>query len=100
MTNKQVLDHPINNEMLAQCTIGGQQVRGEFVGLSHYIGVDLTVSPYNVDGAGLRVGQKPITIERTIYRTATENEERQALYWSIVERMLTIRLSGVTVSSA
>ena len=50
-------------------------------------------------GVGTEVGQKPISIDRTIYRTAENNSERFNSYWAVVERQMTIRAGQVQVSA-
>ena len=85
--------------MISISTVEGHTVRGQLEGHQHFFGIDLTTSPYNVMGVGVEVGQKPISIDRTIYRTAENNSERFTSYWAVVERQMTIRIGQVQVSA-
>lgn len=99
LTNKLLANHPVNNQMITASTVEGHTVRGQLEGHQHFFGIDLTTSPYNVMGVGVEVGQKPISIDRTIYRTAENNDERFSSYWAVVERQMTIRAGQVQVSA-
>ncbi|MBC8307156.1 MAG: hypothetical protein H8E55_66765, partial [Pelagibacterales bacterium] len=99
LTNKQLGNHTINNQLMTDATVAGHTVRGSFEGHQHFMGIDLTTSPYNIMGVGTLVGQKPISIDRTINRTAENNIERFVSYWAVVERQFVLRAGQVQVSA-
>jgi hypothetical protein len=99
LTDKQTANHPIANQMITDATIEGLTIRGEMEGHQHFFGIDLTTSPYNVMGVGTEVGQKPISIDRTINRTAENNAERFNSYWAVVEKQMILQGGQVRVSA-
>lgn len=98
LTNKLLTNQPQNQTLVKDNTCQGHQ-QTELQGQCHYEGVDLSVSPLNVAGAGMMVGQKPVEHIRTIYRTAENNNDRELRYFSLVERMLTLKNGQVMVSA-
>jgi hypothetical protein len=97
-TNKLVANQPTNQDIVKDNTCQGHEMK-ELQNQCHYEGVDLSVSPLNVAGAGMMVGQKPVEHIRTIYRTAENNNNRELRYFSLVERMLTLKSGQVMVSA-
>ena len=68
-------------------------------GRMHFTGVDLSTTPLQQMGAGTQVGQKPIEHILQFNRTAQNNDARSLKYYSMVERMMTIKGGQVLVSS-
>jgi hypothetical protein len=68
-------------------------------GKSHYVGVDLTTSGFNVLGNGKRIGVKPITFQSTYKRTAGRQGAKEVRFYSNVERVINIKNGEVIVSS-
>lgn len=91
-------NQPRNQDVVSTNSCQGHQMT-TLQGRQHYIGVDLSVSPLNVAGAGMLVGQKPVECLRTIYRTATDNFNRDLRFFSTVERMMTLKNGMVFVSA-
>ena len=98
LTNKQLANHPINNDVLSASTFEGHTM-DVVSAQSHFEGVDLSTSPFNIPNSGLRVGQKPVEHLRTIYRTAENNSPRVITYFSTVERAFVLRNGLVSVSA-
>ena len=98
LTNKQVGNHPQNNNIISDNTFHGVDMKAA-QGALHVIGVDLSKSPLNVPGAGTLVGQKPVESLKTINRTAENNTARELRYFSLVERAFTLRQGQVFVSA-
>lgn len=98
MTNKLLANQPVNQNIISDnnCMGFGQAF---LEGKMHFEGVDLSTSPLNVAGAGMLVGQKPVEHIRTIYRTAQQNSNRELRYFSLVERMMTLKNGQVMVSA-
>ena len=98
LTNKQVGNQPVNNNVISTNTFHGhsmQQLQGEM----HFTGVDLSTSPLQQMGAGTQVGQKPIEHLLQFNRTAQNNSARSLKYYSMVERLFTIKGGQVLVSA-
>ena len=74
---------------ISQVTLGGH---------AHYCGVDLITNP--LVGSGTLIGQKPVTLERTIFRGLGDenNRARETLIWSKVERQFVLKSGVVSVS--
>ena len=74
---------------ISQQTLGGH---------AHYCGVDLITNP--LVGSGTLIGQKPVTLERTIFRgLGDENAKaRETLIWSKVERQFVLKSGVVSVT--
>lgn len=68
-------------------------------GKSHYIGVDLTTSGFNVLGNGKRIGVKPITYQTTYKRTHARQGAKEIRFYSNVERVINIKNGEVVVSA-
>ena len=100
LTDKLQPHQPKNQELVIDNTTQGVDQQ-EVQGTMHFEGVDLSVSPLNIPGAGMKVAQKPVEHLRTIYRTASpgQNDARELRYFSTVERLLTIKNGAVFVSS-
>jgi hypothetical protein len=98
ITNKLVTNQPPNQDIITDNTLEGHEQK-KLQGKLHFEGVDLSVSPLNVAGAGMLVGQKPVEHIRTIYRTAENNSDRELRYFSLVERMMTLKSGQVMVSA-
>ena len=100
LTDKLQPHQPKNQNLVINNTTQGVDQQ-EVQGTCHFEGVDLSVSPLNIPGAGMKVGQKPIEHLRTIYRTASpgENDARELRYFALVERLLTIKGGQVFVSA-
>jgi hypothetical protein len=97
-TDKLQPHHPKNQDLIKDNTCQGHDQR-VLANQLHFEGVDLSVSPLNVPGAGMLVGQKPVEHIRTLYRTAQNNLDRQLRYFSLVERMMTLKAGQVMVSA-
>lgn len=88
----------ISNQMMCASTLEGHSM--ELIeGQQHYIGIDFSVSPLNQPNNGVQVGQKPIQILHTLNRTALYNADRDVRYFSLVERIMTLRGGMVQVSA-
>ncbi len=98
ITNKQAPNHVKNQDIIKNNTFEGKDMT-ELQGQLHFEGVDLSVSPLNVAGAGMMVGQKPVEHIRTLFRTAANNNDRELRYFSLVERMMTLKAGQVMVSA-
>ena len=98
LTNKQVGNQPVNNQVFSNNTYYGNSNR-TLNGTAHFEGVDLTTSPLNVTGSGQLVGQKPVESIKVIKRTAQNNDSRELRYFSLVERMMSIKNGQVFVSA-
>ena len=98
ITNKQAPNNVKNQDIIKDNTFEGKDMT-ELQGQLHFEGVDLSVSPLNVAGAGMMVGQKPVEHIRTLFRTATNNNDRELRYFSLVERMMTLKAGQVMVSA-
>ena len=98
LTNKQLANQPINNDVLSDSTFEGQAM-DTASGQMHFEGVDLSTSPLNIPNTGLRVGQKPVEHLRTIYRTVQNNTPRVLTYFSTVERTFVLRNGLLSVSA-
>ena len=98
LTNKQVANHPITNDVISDSTFEGHTM-DSISAQMHFEGVDLSTSPLNIPNSGLRVGQKPVEHLRTIYRTAENNSPRVSTYFSTVERAFVLRNGLVSVSA-
>lgn len=74
---------------ISQQTLGGH---------SHYCGVDLITNP--LVGSGTLIGQKPVTLERTIFRGLGDenNKARETLIWAKVERQFVLKSGVVSVT--
>ncbi len=68
-------------------------------GKSHYVGVDLTTSGFNVLGNGKRIGVKPITYQTTYKRTHNRQQPKEIRFYSNVERVINIKNGEVIVSA-
>lgn len=68
-------------------------------GKSHYVGVDLTTSGFNVLGNGKRIGVKPITYQVTHKRTHDRQGAKEIRFYSNVERVISIKNGEVILSS-
>lgn len=73
---------------------------------SSYIGYDATTSGFNVLGNGIRVGVKPILIQKTYQRQADDGTEvlrqegaRQMRIYTGVERMYNIQNGEITITA-
>ncbi len=69
-----------------------------FSGHQHYCGVDLVTNP--LTGAGTQVGQKPILLQRTLYRSAADSPANQIItfVWGKVERQFILKNGNVSVT--
>jgi len=69
-----------------------------FSGHQHYCGVDLVTNP--LTGAGTQVGQKPILLQRTLYRGAEDSPANQIItfVWGKVERQFILKNGNVSVT--
>jgi len=67
-------------------------------GHQHYCGVDLVTNP--LTGAGTQVGQKPILLQRTLYRSAADSPANQVItfVWGKVERQFILKNGNVSVT--
>jgi len=67
-------------------------------GHQHYCGVDLVTNP--LTGAGTQVGQKPITLQRTLYRSPADHPGNQitTFVWGKVERQFILKNGNVSVT--
>jgi hypothetical protein len=68
-----------------------------FVGLQHFYGCDLTTDPST--GEGQLIGQKPILLERKIYRSAADYGQRTTRCWGTYERTMVLRNGIVSVTA-
>ena len=100
LTDKLQPHQPLNQNLVINNTTQGVDQQ-EVQGTCHFEGVDLSVSPLNIPGAGMKVGQKPVEHLRTIYRTSSpgQNDARELRYFSTVERLMTIKNGSVFVSA-
>ena len=98
ITNKQAANHPQNNNVISNSTFAGHEMN-LIQGQMHFEGVDLSISPLNIPGAGIKVGQKPIEHLRTITHTAQNNVERICSYFSTVERAFVLRNGLISLTA-
>jgi len=98
LTNKQAANQPVNNEVISANTFHGHAM-SLLQGSMHFTGVDLSTSPMQQMGAGTMVGQKPIEHILQFNRTAQNNSARTLKYYSMVERLFTIKGGQVLVSA-
>ena len=98
ITNKLSPEHPKNQDVIKNNTCQGHEMT-LLQGKQHYIGVDLSVSPLNVPGSGMKVGQKPVESIRTVYRTANNNANRDLRFFSTIERLMTLKSGQILVSA-
>ena len=98
LTNKQVGNQPVNNNIISANTFHGHS-QSDLQGRMHFTGVDLSTSPLQQIGAGTQVGQKPVEHILQLNRTAQNNAARSLKYYSMVERLMTIKGGQVLVSS-
>jgi hypothetical protein len=68
-------------------------------GKSHYVGVDLTTSGFNVLGNGKQIGVKPIIYSVNKFRSNGKNGARELRCYANVERLITIKNGDVVVSA-
>jgi hypothetical protein len=106
-TNKANADNTLNQNSMY---IGGIEAHilpngtnadrtNDIRGMSHYVGVDLTTSGFNVLGNGKRIGVKPIVYQCKESRTAGKQQAREVRFFSNVERVINIRNGDVQVSA-
>jgi len=103
-----------NHRMAATSTVNGVDIRQDvgdaatpnqnFEGMQHYGGVSLITDPQT--NTGTKVGQKPISLTRSINRvnngtTATGNDVwlRKSFIWGKYQRTMVLRNGNVAVSS-
>ena len=96
ISDKQQADHPLSNQVISSNKLSGIAM-SQIQGKSHYEGLDLSISPANVFGAGTKIGLKPITYTKTVTRTNTENRIRELRIFATVERAFQLRRGLVTV---
>jgi len=97
ITDKQTPDHTQTNPVISTNTVQGISMR-TIQGQSHYEGLDLSLTPTNVFGAGTEIGLKPITYNKTITRTNTENANRELRIFATVEKAFSLRRGLVSVA--
>ena len=106
-TLKSARDHTLNQNSMYIGQIEAYQLpngtntdrTNDIRGLSHYTGVDLTTTGFNVLGNGKRVGVKPITYQALYKRTQDKRAARTLRFFSNVERVITIKNGDVVVSA-
>jgi len=98
LTNKQVSNQVVNNNVIKDNTFHGHSMR-LLQGKMHFTGVDLSTTPLQTMGAGTQVGQKPIEHIIQFNRTAQNNSARTLKYYSMVERLMTIKGGQVMISA-
>ena len=97
-TNKQSADNSQNNEPFSAATLNGNNQK-ELLGSQHFLGCDLSISPINTPGNSTEIGQKPVQMLHTITNTNADNVARDVRYFSIVERMMTIKGGEVMITA-
>ena len=97
-SNKQDATGAVNNNLISDNTLNGTSQRA-LQGQLHFEGVDLTTNPFVAVGSGTLVGQKPIEALRTIFRTPTDNANRELRYFALVERAMVLKGGQVMVSA-
>jgi len=65
---------------------------------SHYEGLDLTTSGLNSLGNGVRLGVKPLRIQKKYLRTADDKSAREMKVFASVERVMLLKKGEVTLS--
>ncbi len=106
-TNKANADNTLNQNSMYIGQIEAHQLPNganadrttDIRGMSHYVGVDLTTSGFNVLGNGKRVGVKPIVYQCKELRTQDKQQAREIRFFSNVERVINIRNGDVQVSA-
>ena len=106
-TNKAAADQAVNQNSVFIGKIEGHQLpngtntdlANDIRGINHYNGVDLTTSGMNVLGNGQRIGVKPIILQKTLKRTATDAAARELRVFASVERVINIKNGVVSVSA-
>ena len=104
-TNKSDANNLQNNPMFCASTLEGNAMTS-LEGCQHYIGMDFSISPQNVQNNGIMVGQKPIQVMHTLNRTAAGaggatggNAVRDVRFFSLVERTMVLKGGQVMVSA-
>tara|TARA_R110000796_G_scaffold252443_1_gene386817 strand:- start:10858 stop:12333 length:1476 start_codon:yes stop_codon:yes gene_type:complete len=110
-TNKAQVDNPfsqnsvytgkIENHQLpnASSTNGLPDRTVDIRGTSHYVGVDLTTTGFNVLGNGKRVGVKPILLNKVYNRVQGRTGGRELRIFTSIESVMVIRQGEVLISA-
>lgn len=100
LTDKQSAngDNAVNNNILSTNTYQGHSAR-DLQGQQHFVGVDMSTSPFNITGTGTAIGQKPIQFQINYFNSAINNPARTLRYYSLVERQFTLKNGVVFVSA-
>jgi hypothetical protein len=97
-TDKSVADHTVTNQPFTASTFEGH-AQTALLGSQHFLGIDLSISPLNVMGSGMEIGQKPVQFLHTVTNTNTDYQGREVKYFASVERMMTLKGGVVHVSA-
>ena len=105
--DKTVTPNAINQNSLYIGTIEGHALpnaagvttNADFRGISHYDGLDLTTGDKNVLGNGIKIGVKPIQMQKTYTRTPGLLQARDIRIFTNVERVMSIVNGVVSVSA-
>lgn len=91
-------DYKQTNQMIGKNTIKLENyTTDQLQAQSHYCGVSLVTDP--ITGEGTDIGQKPILIERTLYRTTDNYTARTNYTWAAYERTMVLRHGNVSVTN-
>ena len=105
--DKTITPNAINQNSLYIGTIEGHALpnaagvttNADFRGISHYDGLDLTTGDKNVLGNGIKIGVKPIQMQKTYTRTPGLLQARDIRIFTNVERVMSIVNGVVSVSA-
>jgi len=91
------------NQTAGQSIIGRGNIQLEshetstLQGQSHFCGVNLITDP--IANEGTEIGQKPVLINRTLYRTASNYTAKTNHTWCAYERTMVLRHGTVSVTA-
>ena len=88
----------INSHVLPTGT-ATSRVQDQLSRVSHYLGVDLTTSGFNVLGSGRKIGTKPILLQYNRKNTAGDRGAVEMRIFSTVERVMMLKSGTVMVSA-
>tara|TARA_R110001606_G_scaffold90692_4_gene202578 strand:- start:2744 stop:4213 length:1470 start_codon:yes stop_codon:yes gene_type:complete len=107
-TDKNVVDQPFSQNSLFIGKVEGHQmpdgsgttdITKDLRGTSHYVGVDLTTTGFNVLGNGQRVGVKPILLNKVYNRVNGGSEGKELRIFTSIESVMVMRQGEVLISA-
>tara|TARA_R110001606_G_scaffold10218_3_gene43852 strand:- start:4803 stop:6275 length:1473 start_codon:yes stop_codon:yes gene_type:complete len=108
-TDKDTGGNPFNQNSVYVGKLEGWQLPGadstsagedaDLRGTSHYVGVDLTTTGFNVLGNGKRIGVKPILLNKEYSRVQGDNAGRELRIFTAIEKVMVMRQGEVVISA-